>query len=210
MIFRPAAKIILISATCAAMLAACGKPADTETLAAAEPAAETAPQTASAAALATAPAPAPAGWEEASATLIGRDGNDTGSVVLRDTPGGGMLVRIAISGLSEGWHGIHLHKVADCSDNDAGFKASGGHINPTGAAHGLLNEDGPEAADMPNIHAGANGVAVAEIYNPMLSLQQAADADGFAIVIHASPDDHLTQPIGGAGERLACAAINGV
>jgi len=28
-----------------------------------------------------------------------------------------------------------------------------------------------------------------------------------AVVIHASPDDHASQPIGGAGARVACAAI---
>ncbi|WP_250638361.1 superoxide dismutase family protein [Sphingomonas sp. KC8] len=26
-------------------------------------------------------------------------------------------------------------------------------------------------------------------------------------MIHASPDDHVTQPIGGAGARVACAVI---
>ncbi|HBS33699.1 MAG TPA: superoxide dismutase family protein, partial [Parvularcula sp.] len=35
------------------------------------------------------------------------------------------------------------------------------------------------------------------------------DDDGFAIIIHANPDDHVTQPIGGAGDRVACAAFKG-
>ena len=30
---------------------------------------------------------------------------------------------------------------------------------------------------------------------------------GRALVIHASPDDHVTQPIGGAGARIACGVI---
>ncbi len=33
------------------------------------------------------------------------------------------------------------------------------------------------------------------------------DADGSAVVIHANPDDHKSQPIGGAGDRVACAVI---
>ena len=33
------------------------------------------------------------------------------------------------------------------------------------------------------------------------------DADGAALVIHANPDDYRTQPIGGAGDRVACAVI---
>jgi Cu-Zn family superoxide dismutase len=39
------------------------------------------------------------------------------------------------------------------------------------------------------------------------SRQSLADANGGAIVIHAAADDHLTQPIGGAGARLACGVI---
>ena len=33
------------------------------------------------------------------------------------------------------------------------------------------------------------------------------DADGSALVIHANADDHSSQPIGGAGDRVACAVI---
>ena len=35
------------------------------------------------------------------------------------------------------------------------------------------------------------------------------DKDGSALVIHANPDDYKTQPIGGAGARIACGAISG-
>ena len=33
------------------------------------------------------------------------------------------------------------------------------------------------------------------------------DDDGSALVIHAQQDDHITQPIGGAGGRVACAVL---
>ena len=33
------------------------------------------------------------------------------------------------------------------------------------------------------------------------------DADGSAVIIHANPDDHMTQPIGGAGGRIACGVV---
>ena len=33
------------------------------------------------------------------------------------------------------------------------------------------------------------------------------DADGSTFVIHENPDDHLTQPIGGSGARVACGEI---
>ena len=33
------------------------------------------------------------------------------------------------------------------------------------------------------------------------------DEDGSALVIHENPDDHISQPIGGAGARIACGMI---
>ena len=33
------------------------------------------------------------------------------------------------------------------------------------------------------------------------------DEDGSAVIIHDMPDDHLTQPIGGAGGRIGCGII---
>lgn len=185
----PAGKTAAITATSIFLLAACGN--------ASGPAATDA-------------APSLAGWGDVSASFVDVEGAETGDVAFKGTPEGGVLVRISLSGLSEGWHGIHLHQVGDCSDGADGFKASGGHIDPENKEHGLLNPNGPEAADMPNIYAGAGGVAVAEILNPMLSLDAdgpLADADGFAVVVHVSADDHMTQPIGGAGARAACAAV---
>ena len=33
------------------------------------------------------------------------------------------------------------------------------------------------------------------------------DSDGSTVVIHENPDDHVTQPIGGAGGRVVCGII---
>ncbi|MBT8472445.1 MAG: superoxide dismutase family protein [Marinicaulis sp.] len=164
---------------------------------------------------------APADWADAAAAFTGRDGAQNGYVVLTNAPGAGVLMRIDLKGLTEGWHGIHLHNVGDCSDIAEGFKASGGHVDPNDREHGLLNPNGFERADMPNIYAGPDGRATAEIYNDSVALfaSEAAaaeagphpliDEDGFAIVVHEAADDHKTQPIGGAGARVACAAISG-
>ena len=161
---------------------------------------------------------APPDWIDAAGKLNGRDGADLGAVTFTEAPEG-VLIRVDIAGLSEGWHAIHLHQVADCSDGEAGFKASGGHVNPDGVEHGLRNPAGHERADLPNIYAGPDGRATAEIYRHGVALRpseaSAADGgpypllddDGFAVIVHAMPDDHLTQPIGGAGPRVACASI---
>lgn len=164
---------------------------------------------------------APAGQVDAAANFIGRDGSPMGYVVFTNAPGAGVLMRIDLKNLSQGWHGIHLHRIADCSDAADGFKASGGHIDPDEREHGLLNPNGPERADLPNIYAGADGRATAAIFNDLVALypSEAAaaaagpfplmDEDGFAVIVHENADDHMTQPIGGAGGRVACAAIAG-
>ena len=162
---------------------------------------------------------APDGWADAAGGFVSGENEPAGYVVMADSPGGGMLMRVDLRGLTEGWHGIHLHQIADCSDYAEGFKASAGHIDPDNRAHGLLNPEGPERADLPNVYAGADGRATAEIFNASVALfpSEAAaaeigpypllDADGFAIIVHQNADDHLAQPIGGAGARVACAAI---
>ena len=155
---------------------------------------------------------------DVAAQFINTDGSDIGAAVAVQAPEG-VLIRVDLKGLSPGWHAIHLHKVADCSDGAAGFKASGGHFNPDGRAHGLLNPDGPEKADLPNIYAGPDGRATVEMFRHAVALEASEesaaiggahpllDEDGFAIIVHAGAYDHLTQPIGGAGGRVACAAF---
>ena len=142
--------------------------------------------------------------------IIGAKGDKIGTLTVADAPTGVMLtIEIGPGGLTPGWHGNHLHAVGDCSDVGT-FKKSTGHINPSGKKHGLMNPDGPDNADLPNIYVHADGSAHAQIFSSRVSLKGAVallDADGSALVIHANPDDHMTQPIGGAGGRVACAAL---
>lgn len=200
-------KPFVITAISVLLLSACGKQ-DTQSAvqAAAEPMLEPL---------------APAGQADAAAAFVGPNGEEMGYAVFTDAPGAGVLIRLDLKDVSQGWHSVHLHQTADCSDGADGFLASGGHIDPDAREHGLLNSNGPERADLPNIYAGADGRATAEMFNSLIALyptEEAAaeagpypllDEDGFSVIIHAGPDDHRTQPIGGAGARVACAAVSG-
>ncbi len=158
---------------------------------------------------------------DAAAKFIDREGNEIGYVVFTEAPGGNVLMRVDLKRIAPGWHGIHLHQVGDCSDLKEGFKLSGGHVDPDDNPHGLLNPEGYERADLPNIYAGRDGRATAAFFKTGLSLnpseENAAangpypllDDDGFAVIVHENPDDHISQPIGGAGGRIACAALDG-
>ncbi|MDE0700181.1 MAG: superoxide dismutase family protein [Acidimicrobiaceae bacterium] len=151
----------------------------------------------------------------ANASIIGTDGAQMGTASFRQGPTG-VLITVNVSGLAPGGHGIHLHAVGTCAPD---FKASGGHINPSGeeGLHGLLGsgptDDGQDHGDLPNIYAAADGEAVAEFFTTFVtvdggSMPALLDDDGSALVIHENPDDHVTQPIGGAGGRVACGVIN--
>jgi Cu-Zn family superoxide dismutase len=139
-------------------------------------------------------------------------GGDAGTATLVDGPTG-VLMRLELKGLKPGWHAVHFHAKGDCSD--AAFQSAGGHINhPTAAKpHGLLNPQGPDFGDLPNVFATADGVVRAEVFSALVSLggeggrPALRDADGSAIVVHENADDGRTQPIGGAGARVACAVV---
>jgi len=143
--------------------------------------------------------------------LIETNQSEIGQITIKEASGG-VIVTVIATGIAEGWHGMHFHVKADCSD--PGFKNSGGHINPSGREHGLRNPNGPDNADLPNVYADADGNVHAEVFTTRVSLQDGIagrpnllDSNGSALVIHANRDDQITQPIGGAGARIACATI---
>ncbi len=141
----------------------------------------------------------------ARAELKNATGAVVGSVMLTEAPKG-VLMRVETRGLTPGWHGLHFHEKADCSKAD--FTSAGGHTHGAGdRVHGLLNPKANETGDLPNLYVGADGVGSTEVFSALTTLAALKDADGSAVVIHAAADDHLAQPIGGAGARVACAEV---
>ncbi len=147
------------------------------------------------------------------ASIVDPDGNVVGGAGFEQGPTG-VLITVAMSGLAPGAHGIHLHEVGSCTPD---FKAAGGHITATDEAqHGLKNPqrtvDNHDNGDLPNLYAAADGIAQAEFFTSLVtvsggSMPSLLDADGSTLVIHENPDDHITQPIGGAGGRVGCGII---
>lgn len=148
----------------------------------------------------------------ARASLVDGTGAAAGTATFRQGATG-VLIRVEATGLTPGWHGLHLHGVGQCEGPK--FTSAGAHVKPGGstAVHGLLNADGPESGDLPNLYAGADGRGFAEVFTADAALVDGAggpnllDADGAAILIHAAADDHAAQPIGGSGDRVACGVI---
>ena len=143
------------------------------------------------------------------APIVGSNGERIGTTTVRGGPNASVVrLTITAGGLTPGWHGIHFHAVGDCSDVGT-FERSKGHVNHEGKQHGLLNPEGPHEGDLPNIYASADGSANAEVSAdiPLTGSEGLMDADGAALIIHANEDDHVSQPIGNAGARVACAVI---
>jgi superoxide dismutase, Cu-Zn family len=146
--------------------------------------------------------------QKAKADLVNAQGAKMGSAELTQTPDG-VKIDVAVSGLTPGLHGFHIHAVGQCEPPD--FKSAGGHFNPYGKKHGLKNPDGPHAGDMQNLQVNPDGTGSAEVLDKLVTLGEGPTSlfheGGTAIVIHASPDDDMTDPAGNAGARVACGPI---
>ncbi len=143
--------------------------------------------------------------------LKGPSGADLGTITVTAAPKG-VLLHIEAKGLTPGWHGMHFHEKGSCADDK--FASAGGHVHSmTPVVHGFLNADANDSGDLPNLYVAADGTATAEFYSNYVTVKGDAthtallDADGAALIIHGNPDDYSSQPIGGAGPRLACAVI---
>ena len=146
----------------------------------------------------------------AKATFMNAEGAEVGSVTLAQGEDGVTIVG-ELTGQTAGQHGLHFHMTGDC-DGASGFESAGGHFNPTEHKHGLENPEGPHAGDLPNVTAAADGTVAVNLTTQTISVTEGDpayvfDADGTALVIHAGPDDNVTDPAGNSGDRVACAVI---
>ena len=144
---------------------------------------------------------AQAGPQDASATLLNAEGAEMGTVTATGS-GGGVTINLTVSGMEPGQYGVHVHETGACTPD---FAAAGAHWNPGGMTHGIDGDDGQHAGDMPNLEVGADGTGTLSYMLAMeATFEGLMDADGSAFVLHAGPDDQVTDPSGDSGDRIAC------
>ena len=154
----------------------------------------------------TAPPPPPAP-KHATATMAGtaKFKSVKGTVEFKETDDG-IEVTANIEGLKKGVHGFHIHEKGDCSAPDG--KSAGGHFNPGGHKHGAPDAAEHHEGDLGNITAEKDGKGTATLTIKGVTL---GDGDtsivGKGFIIHAKADDLKSQPVGNAGDRVACGVI---
>ena len=144
------------------------------------------------------------------AHLSGLDGKPLGTADFRAV-NRGILIEFDLHGLPPGPHALHLHGSGNC-DPKTGFTSAGPILTLIpGKQHGYLAEGGPEAGDLPTQFAGEDGKLHASVLTSGFSLgngkRSIFDRDGVALILDQRGDDYRTQPLGNAGNRIACGVV---
>ncbi len=142
-----------------------------------------------------------ASYRTAVATMRTAANADAGRATATEVEGG-LRFTLDARNLPPGTHGAHIHMVGRCDAPD--FTTAGSHWNPAAKQHGTMNPQGPHAGDLPNLIVGTDGRGTIGITVPGATMDGLLDADGGAMLVHATADDLKTDPSGNSGARIAC------
>ncbi|XP_043673374.1 superoxide dismutase [Cu-Zn]-like isoform X3 [Vespula pensylvanica] len=137
--------------------------------------------------------------------------NISGDITITQSlPNGPVKLSGKVNGLTEGLHGFHIHEKGDIKE---GCTSTGAHFNPENNIHGAPEDTVRHVGDLGNIRANADGEAVIDITDTIISLTGPNSILGRAIVVHSDEDDlgkgnnTLSLSTGNAGGRWACGII---
>ena len=143
-----------------------------------------------------------------------------GNVFFKETQRG-LQIKISISGISPGKHGLHIHEYGDLTE---GCSSLCSHFGPTNSVHGGRNSEERHLGDLGNVEADKNGNVEMTIYDKDLKITGDYGIVGRSVVLHADEDDLGKGGIkngeivdeekhkeglktGNAGKRIACGII---
>lgn len=134
-------------------------------------------------------------------------GNDARGTVTFTQVGDKVRVSAVVRGLKpNSKHGFHVHQFGDCTAMDG--TSAGGHYNPTGDPHAGPHDNERHAGDFGNLTSNGQGVARLDLTVDNISVGCGPTMIlGRGVIVHADPDDLVSQPTGAAGARIACGVI---
>ncbi len=132
-------------------------------------------------------------------------GNSLSGVVNFEEKKDGLHITARMHGLTPGKHGFHVHEFGDCSCEDA--VCAGAHFNPTNNKHGGPKDSDRHVGDLGNVIADSEGNAIYELIDQHTTLNGPHSIIGRSLIVHADPDDYVSQPTGNAGARIGCGVI---
>ncbi|MCR8657172.1 superoxide dismutase family protein [Paenibacillus endoradicis] len=143
-------------------------------------------------------------------SIINTEGKNIGTASLVQDDEN-VRIHVQAAHLTPGVHGIHIHENGLCDPPD--FKTAGGHFNPINHQHGFNNEKGFHNGDLPNIEVSSDGTVDVELVTSVVTLKKGEansllKKKGTSLIIHADPDDYVTDPAGNSGARIACGVIS--
>lgn len=158
-------------------------------------------------------APARAWNLSAEAKLYDTNGNQVGKARLTQEEDK-VAVHVRVHDLPPGFHGFHVHAVGECNPP---FTSAGGHFDLNARTHR------DHSGDLPVLLVNSDGTANAKVNTDRFVVADLFDADGSAMIIHASPDNYANIPnryvaepdattlaTGDAGGRIACGVVEKV
>lgn len=137
-------------------------------------------------------------------------GEQIGTVKFSDSAEG-LVIETALSGLTPGEHGFHVHENPSCTfqqvdDHFVPGLSAGGHFDPEQTGEHLgPNADG-HLGDLPKLTVDDAGNSQQKLIAKRLTLSL---IQGRSIIIHESGDNYSDTPqkLGGGGARVACGVI---
>lgn len=142
------------------------------------------------------------------------DGTKIGVIVIQPVTHGRNLITVNLNGLTQGFHGFHIHETGLCEVNDGSvFASANGHFDLHGANHGQ------HSGDLPVLQADESGHVFLAVHTARFHFNELADADGSAFIVHENSDnfanipgrygatDATTLANGDGGARIACGVI---
>jgi Cu-Zn family superoxide dismutase len=137
-------------------------------------------------------------------------GANLGTVVISEGKDGGVVFTPALSGLSPGQHGFHVHENPTCEPKEKDGKlepgeAAGAHYDPDKSGKHAGPKGAGHKGDLPPLVVDSFGYAKTAVVAPRLKL---AELKNRSLMIHAGGDNGTDTPAnGGGGTRIACGVI---